>query len=72
MVRTMALSPEDQARRRRRERITQGQIAQRLRCSISRVSEYETGKKPLPWELTPEEYERALDALIAEREQGAQ
>jgi transcriptional regulator with XRE-family HTH domain len=72
MVRTMALSPEDQARRRRRERITQGEIAQRLRCAISRVSEYETGKKPLPWELTAEDYEHALEALIAERERESQ
>lgn len=64
----MTLDREDQARRRRRARITQSEIARRLNCHVSKVSEYETGKKDLPWELTPEDYERALADALAERE----
>jgi transcriptional regulator with XRE-family HTH domain len=68
---TRAFDPADQAKRRRRARISQAQLAARLNCAISKVSEYETGKGPLPWEQTPEDYERELAALIAERANGA-
>lgn len=61
--------PAEQAQRRRRARISQTQLGARLQCAISRISEYETGKCPLPWLLTSEDYERALLELIAEAKQ---
>jgi transcriptional regulator with XRE-family HTH domain len=70
MARTMTLTPGDQKRRRRRNRITLQQIADRLECSVSSVSEYENEIDPLPWELTPDDYERELQVLIAERAKG--
>ena len=54
----------DQAIRRRRARITQLELAMRLGCGVSKVSEYEKHGAPLPWGLTPEDYERALTAAI--------
>lgn len=73
MSMTHTYDPAEQARRRRRNRISQAQLAERLNCAISKVSEYETGKSEgaLPWEQTGDDYERALEALIAERERGA-
>lgn len=64
MVRTVAYDPAEQAKRRRRSRITQAEIASRLRCAISKVSEYEVHGSTLPWEQTPEDYETALAAAI--------
>ena len=67
----LAYDPADQAKRRRRARISQTEIARRLDIAISKVSEYETGKKALPWELTSEDYERALlDAITDKRNEG--
>lgn len=68
MVTQVTLDPSDQKRRRRRSRITQPDIARRLDISIAAVSEYEAGKKPLPFALTPEDYEVALTAAIKARE----
>lgn len=56
--------PADQARRRRRARISQNEIAKRLDIALSKVSEYENGHKPLPWKLTSEDYEKALAAAL--------
>lgn len=67
MTRTMTYEPAEQAKRRRRARVTQEDMARLLGCAISKISEYETGKKPLPWQLTPEDYERALERAIRER-----
>ena len=67
MVKAMTLDRTDQRSRRRRARITQSELAARLGISMSKVSEYETGKRPLPWELTAEDYERALAELCRER-----
>lgn len=67
MVASLTYDPADQARRRRRARITQTDMAKLLNIAISKVSEYETGKKDLPWELTPEDYERALLQAIQEK-----
>ena len=70
MMRT-TLPREEQVRLRRKHRINQTEIAKRLRCSISRVSQYETAGRALPWAQTADDYQAALDALIAERTQGA-
>lgn len=61
----LTYDPADQAKRRRRARITQTQLGAKLECSISTISEYENGKDRLPWALTGEDYERALLELIA-------
>jgi transcriptional regulator with XRE-family HTH domain len=58
------LTPGDQKRRRRRARISQREIAERLDISEGALSEYENGKKDLPFALTPEDYEAALVAAI--------
>lgn len=57
-------SPYDQKTRRRRARVTQADLAARLRISEGALSEYENGKGALPFELTPEDYERALKEAI--------
>lgn len=67
MAKTLALDPAEQARRRRRARITQQEVAERLQISLGAVSKYETGADDLPWELTPEDYETALNGLLKER-----
>lgn len=66
MVATV-LEPSDQKRRRRRSRVTQAAVAARLNVSQGAISEYENGKADLPFELTPEDYERALAELIPEQ-----
>ena len=68
MVAPMVLEPSDQARRRRRSRVTQRRIADLLGISTGAVSEYENGNKPLPFELTPLDYENALNKALSERE----
>ena len=60
----MTLDREDQRRRRRRARISQGEIARRLKCALSTVSEYENHKADLPWSLTEDDYELALAAAL--------
>lgn len=67
MVESMTLDHTDQARRRRRGRVPQTAIARILGIALSKVSEYEVHGKPLPWELTPEDYERALQQALSER-----
>ena len=58
--------PKDQGTRRRRAKVSQTAIATRLGCSIGSLSEYESGKKPLPWSLTGADYEIALaEELVA-------
>ena len=64
MARTLTLNPQEQAKRRRRARINQQKVANLLRISLAAISKYETGKEDLPWELTPEDYEHALDLLL--------
>lgn len=68
MARTLTLDPKEQGRRRRRARINQQEIAALLHISLASVSKYETGKESLPWELTAEDYERALTSLCKQRE----
>lgn len=59
-----AYDPADQARRRKRARVTQGEIARRLNVAQSAISEYEHGVDDLPWALTADDYEVALAAAI--------
>lgn len=67
MVASLVLEPSDQARRRRRGRVSQRRIADLLRISTGAVSEYENGKDSLPYELTPLDYENALQTALSER-----
>jgi transcriptional regulator with XRE-family HTH domain len=67
MVKAVAPNHEDLKRARRRARITQHEIARRLGVSPSKVSEFETRGEPLPWELTPEDFERALKLAIHDK-----
>ena len=70
-AKTMTPIHEDQARRRRRARISQTELAVFLKCAISKISEYETRGEPLPWEQTAEDYENALaEAIEAKRRAG--
>ena len=64
MARELTLNPQEQAKRRRRARINQQEVADLLRISLASISKYETGKEDLPWELTPEDYEDALGILL--------
>jgi len=64
------ITPSDQRRRRRRARVNQADIAQRLSISVGAVSEYENEKAELPFELTPEDYERELQNAIRAKERG--
>lgn len=66
-----AYDPIDQARRRRRARVKQIDVAKRLGISQPAISEYETGKESLPWELTADDYEVALAKAIAEKASAA-
>lgn len=66
-VKSAVYDPTDQATRRRRARVTQRDIARRLNIPSPRISEYENGIDPLPWGLTPEDYERALTQAIGEK-----
>ena len=66
MVVAVKYDPAEQAKRRRRERISQSEIAARLKCAISKVSEYEVHGNALPWEMTGADYEKALaEAIVA-------
>jgi transcriptional regulator with XRE-family HTH domain len=65
---TAVWDAQDQRKRRRRARVTQAAVAGRLGISTGALSEYESGKEPLPWELTPDDYEHALaEAIVAKR-----
>ena len=66
-MRRAVFDPEDQRRRRRRARITQGDIAKRLSISSGALSQYESGKDPLPWGLAAEDYELALAAALLDK-----
>ena len=68
MASATVLDHRDQAKRRRRARVSQLEIARILKIGKSKVSEYEVHGADLPWELTPEDYERALEQALRERE----
>lgn len=70
MVRALTPTHEDLRRMRRRARITQDEIANRLGISPSKVSEFEKHGVALPWELTGDDYEQALKDAIADRAAG--
>ena len=67
-AKTLTLEPSEQARRRRRARINQQVVADLLSISLTSISKYETGQEDLPWELTPEDYEKALAVALKEKE----
>lgn len=71
MSRTAIYDHKDQATRRRRARVTQTEMARRLKCAISKVSQYETSGRDLPWKQTPEDYERELLNAIRDKERAA-
>lgn len=64
------MTPSDQKRRRRRARINLSEVARRLDISIGALSQYENEKTPLPFALTPEDYERELQNAIRDKERG--
>ena len=51
-------------RQRRRARLSQQTIAGVLNVSLASISNFETRGAALPHELTPDDYEAALQALI--------
>lgn len=57
---------KDQRRRRRRARLSQKDLAVELDVSLTSISQYENGAE-LPFELTSEDYEAALQTLIARK-----
>ena len=67
---TVTFDPAEQQRRRRRARVSQVELARHLNIAPSKVSEYETQGKPLPWKLTADDYESALAAAIKAKRQG--
>ena len=68
----LTFDPTEQRRRRRRNRITQADIAKRLGISDGALSQYENGKTPLPFELTGEDYELAMAQALIDRANGGQ
>lgn len=69
MVRaTVELDHKELAKRRRRARVPQAVIARILNIGLSKVSEYEVHGRPLPWELTAQDYLNALEQALSERE----
>ena len=57
----------DLATKRKRARATQYEIAERLGCSQGSISNFEAWARPLPNRLTRQDYEQALEAIVAER-----
>lgn len=51
---------------RRRGRFTQRDIADKLHCSVSSVSDFENDHRPLPRGMEREDYERVLFELESE------
>lgn len=68
MAGSVALDHTDLAKRRRRARISQLELARALNISPSKVSEFEKHGQPLPWELTDEDYLAAIQQVLRERE----
>lgn len=68
MATVLTHDPAEQGLRRRRSRLSQQAVGDQFETPISdtAVSDYEQGKKPLPFEFTGEHYEHALArALLA-------
>lgn len=68
---SVALDPAEQARRRKRARLSQQAVGAQFETpvSITSISDYERGKHPLPFDFTSEDYEIALSrALLAKHE----
>lgn len=57
---------DELAKRRRRARLTQRDLALALGCSISSISDFENGD-PLPWLLTPDDYLAIVVTAEAQR-----
>lgn len=63
-----ALTIEEKCRRaRRRARVHQQEIADLLRISVTSLSLFENGKRPLPHELTGLDYLEAVKAIQARK-----
>ncbi len=73
MAAVTALDPKEQARRRRRSKLSQTGVCAQFETpmSIGSLSDYERGKKPLPYEFTPEDYEHALARALLARQAAA-
>ena len=75
MVTRVVLEPSDQKTRRQRARISQTTIGRILGerhdipggVSDTSIGDYENGHKPLPFSLTPLDYENALEQALRER-----
>ena len=63
VTRAASSGPTALRRERRAREVTLLDLALRLGISESALSRFETHGKPLPRELTPADYERALDEL---------
>ena len=57
----------DIAAKRKRARVTQVEIAERIGCAQTTISAFEMWARPLPNGLTRQDYEQALEAIVAER-----
>lgn len=67
MAAVMAYDTAEQKRRRKRARIKSSRMAVLLNVSTGALSQYESGKKPLPHMLDGNDYEVALARAIVER-----